>query len=415
MFSGARNRARRYKLFEGIGKSHNCAVTFAASEKFGRCFVEERFDSAICSEVEVHDAGEYFKTCFEEDVDVNHGHWQEKGFEPATGLLKMCEILFGSLAVGVGVGVLGSLLFKFFGQDGGIKAVCGSRGPTSGGRGGAGEQAGLAGGHGDRGHGGGEHASGGPGDGEHGGGGHAVEHAMVEVAMFFFVSLASFYFAEIGHLSGIISSLFAGMICNHYMWHNLSKPAQELSKHFFEQMMVIMENLVCIWVGVVFIFAVDEGHINLKFSLVALFLVVASRGATVFPLALVANTVIKVRGQPVETQISMSYQCMMFTAGLRGAIALVLVLGLPPGRFNADIEATTVFIVLVTNVVLGGATVPVVRYLKIPCDKDGTLSTDADERLGMTGKLWRCIFVILGISIYFVNVCTNCDWSYMFA
>ena len=46
--------------------------------------------------------------------------------------------------------------------------------------------------------------------------------------------------------------------------------------------MVIMENLVCIWVGVVFIFAVDEGHINLKFSLVALFLVVASRGATVW-------------------------------------------------------------------------------------------------------------------------------------
>ena len=75
----------------------------------------------------------------------------------------------------------------------------------------------------------------------------------------------------------------------------------------------------------------------------------------------------------------------------------MLVLGLPPGRFNADIEATTVFIVLVTNVVLGGATVPVVRYLQIPCDKDGTLSTDADERLGMTGELRYRILGILGI------------------
>ena len=37
---------------------------------------------------EVHGAGEYFRTCFEEDVDVGHGHWREKGFEPATGRLR---------------------------------------------------------------------------------------------------------------------------------------------------------------------------------------------------------------------------------------------------------------------------------------------------------------------------------------
>ena len=39
---------------------------------------------------------------------------------------------------------------------------------------------------------------------------HAEHHAMTEVAMFFFLSLGAFYFAEVFHLSGIISSLFAG-------------------------------------------------------------------------------------------------------------------------------------------------------------------------------------------------------------
>ena len=48
-------------------------------------------------------------------------------------------------------------------------------------------------------------------------------------------------------------------VCNHYAWHNLSTLAKELSRSFFEQMMVIMENLVCVWVGVIFIFTLEEG------------------------------------------------------------------------------------------------------------------------------------------------------------
>ena len=46
-------------------------------------------------------------------------------------------------------------------------------------------------------------------------------------------------FEQIFHLSGIISALFAGMVCNHYAWYNLTPLAQELSKHFYEQMMLV--------------------------------------------------------------------------------------------------------------------------------------------------------------------------------
>ena len=73
-----------------------------------------------------------------------------------------------------------------------------------------------------------------------------TEHAMIEAAMFFFASMASFYVAEIFHLSGIISALFAGMVCNHYAWYNLTPLAQELSKHFYEQMMLVRFNSILI-------------------------------------------------------------------------------------------------------------------------------------------------------------------------
>ena len=145
---------------------------------------------------------------------------------------------------------------------------------------------------------------------------------------------------------------------------------------------------------------------------------------TVFPLALVFNTAMKLtskkkdkgaekekdteqEGEKVEGEkaegeeqveevddrlISTEYQMMMFVAGLRGAIALVLVLGLPkPGHHNQELEATTVFIVLVTNIVLGGLTVPAVRKLGIPNDKDGTLVKDPIARLGMSAEEKRTV------------------------
>ena len=57
----------------------------------------------------------------------------------------------------------------------------------------------------------------------------------------------------------------------------------------------------------------------------------------------------------------------MFVAGLRGAIALVLVVGMPMAHSEAPLLrrqffiSSAVFIVIFTNIVLGGLTVPAVR------------------------------------------------------
>ena len=145
---------------------------------------------------------------------------ESEGFNPASASVSVLWLMVGSLACGVGSGVMASLVFKHFGR----KSKCF----------GAKHDAGAESEHEGSEHQGTEHGA-------------DLEHAMVEAASFFFCSMASFFIAEIFHLSGIISALFAGMVCNHYAWFNLTPLAQSLSRHFYEQLMCIMEQLVCIW------------------------------------------------------------------------------------------------------------------------------------------------------------------------
>jgi sodium/hydrogen exchanger 8 len=194
---------------------------------------------------------------------------ESDGFSPHKALLNVAWLLAGSLGCGIGSGVLSALLFKHFGR---MSKCFGAKRNE--------KHEGADDSHDD--HGGHEN----------------LEHAMVEAAMFFFASMASFYIAEIFHLSGIISALFAGMICNHYAWFNLTKAGQSLSRHFYEQMMVIMEQLVCIWVGIVFVFSLHDGIISWPFTILALVFVVASRGVTVFSLAWVVNACLRWRKRP---------------------------------------------------------------------------------------------------------------------
>ena len=77
---------------------------------------------------------------------------------------------------------------------------------------------------------------------------------------------------------------------------NLTPAAQTLSKNLYEQLMCILEQLVCVWVGVVFVFALEDGVISWGFTLFALLVVMTSRAVTVFPLAAAVNAKTAARG-----------------------------------------------------------------------------------------------------------------------
>merc|ERR1712166_316952 len=66
----------------------------------------------------------------------------------------------------------------------------------------------------------------------------------------------------------------------------------------------------------------------------------------------------------------------MFGAGLRGAVALALVMQMPTSSAE-EIASATLFVVFWTNIVLGGLTTPLVLWLKIPNEGNGTLDVQS--------------------------------------
>ena len=69
---------------------------------------------------------------------------------------------------------------------------------------------------------------------------------------------------------------------------------------------------------------------------------------------------------------------MMIGAGLRGAVALALVKQMPTSASD-EISSATLFIIFWTNVVLGGATTPLVSALNIMNQMDGSLDLSSFE------------------------------------
>jgi sodium/hydrogen exchanger 8 len=84
-----------------------------------------------------------------------------------------------------------------------------------------------------------------------------------------------------------------------------------------------------------------------------------ARALNVFPMVAMVNA----RRKPIH-KMPFTQQVMMWFSGLRGALAFSLTLHIPTGA-EALIRTTTLVIVFFTVLVLGGATVPMLKALKI--------------------------------------------------
>ena len=69
---------------------------------------------------------------------------------------------------------------------------------------------------------------------------------------------------------------------------------------------------------------------------------------------------------------------MMFAGGLRGAVALALVMGMPSSKVDV-FAAATLFIIMVTNIILGGATTNVIAYLGVHSQHAGNMTAADTE------------------------------------
>lgn len=180
-------------------------------------------------------------------------------------------------------------------------------------------------------------------------------------------------------LAGIVSLLFCGITLKHYAYYNMSRRTQLTTKYIFSALAQLSENFIFIYLGLT-LFTKTTLVFKPLFILITVIGICAARWAAVFPLSRAINWFIryraKRRGKEAVDELPQSHQVMLFWAGLRGAVGVALAAGLT-GKNGLALQATVLVVVVLTVIIFGGTTA---RMLEIMGIRTGVVEEiDSDD------------------------------------
>ena len=195
---------------------------------------------------------------------------------------------------------------------------------------------------------------------------HLSEYPNLETSLLFSFCYLCYATGESFGLSGIMALFFQGVVLSHYNSYNLSPTAHVASEQIFATLATIAETAVFLYMGMG-VFTGRFDNYDPWFSLVAFGACLIGRFFNIFPLSWVANLCRK------RNKIPIKMQCVLWFAGLRGAIAFALAMNMP-GPNKEVYETATLSICIFTTVVLGGSTENMLtRFgMKRPPREEGT-------------------------------------------
>ncbi|KAK7397262.1 hypothetical protein VNO78_18429 [Psophocarpus tetragonolobus] len=213
-----------------------------------------------------------------------------------------------------------------------------------------------------------------------------------EVALMMLMAYLSYILAELWYLSGILTVFFCGIVMSHYTWHNVTESSRITTKHAFATLSFVLENFIFLYVGMDALdiekwrFVSDRPKTSVAVSSVLLGLVLAGRAAFVFPLSFLSNLTKKSERE----KLSFREQVIIWWAGLmRGAVSMALAYnqftlsGHTEVRTNAIMISSTITVVLVSTMVFGLMTKPLIRFLipvnPTPKHKNSTGNIDSSN------------------------------------
>eukprot|EP00929_Paragymnodinium_shiwhaense_P033824 TRINITY_DN18506_c0_g1_i1.p1 TRINITY_DN18506_c0_g1~~TRINITY_DN18506_c0_g1_i1.p1 ORF type:complete len:609 (+),score=96.77 TRINITY_DN18506_c0_g1_i1:76-1902(+) len=176
------------------------------------------------------------------------------------------------------------------------------------------------------------------------------------VVIFFVASSWFIYAAAEGHgFSGIIANLCGGSMFKMYGSKHLDEDGVEMATHFLHVLGHMCDTLVFILVGVASAFI--DGVSGPYFAAFAILLCLVGRALSTLTCGVAANGLKTLNGDPPSHIITMRHQVMMWWGGLRGGIALVLVLQIHESwctQKQTLVNAT--FLVIVASLLVLGST-----------------------------------------------------------
>lgn len=190
----------------------------------------------------------------------------------------------------------------------------------------------------------------------------------IESCLIVLIAYASYFLSNGLHMSGIVTLLFCGITLKHYAYYNMSRRTQLTTKYLFSVLAQLSENFIFIYLGLS-LFTESELQFKPLFIIVSVFGICAARWCAVFPLSKLINWFIRYRARKsgradVADELPYSYQAMLFWAGLRGAVGVALAAGMT-GENALALKATVLVVVVLTVIIFGGTTARMLEILGI--------------------------------------------------
>ncbi len=178
----------------------------------------------------------------------------------------------------------------------------------------------------------------------------------IEITLTTILAYFSFIIAEhVFHVSGIMAVVAAGMTIGSWGKSKISPSTSQFMEHFWEYLAFVANALIFLMVGLQIDLVVLWQSIDL-IAIVAIAMLV-SRAIVIFG-------VVPLLGRlPGSEPIGMPFQTVMYWGGLRGAIALAIVLSLPEFGYKDTLISLVMGAVLFTLVVQGLSIEQLVKFL----------------------------------------------------
>ena len=174
-----------------------------------------------------------------------------------------------------------------------------------------------------------------------------IDDPLIEIALTVIAAYGSFAAAEHFHLSGVISTVVAGMLCGTYGWRVGMSPSTKLAvQSFWDYVAFALNSIVFLLIGF-------EVHLPTLLGSAGI-IGVAYVAALLARFGVVSAVSLLLR--PTRERLPGSWTWMLTWGGLRGALSMVLALALPFDFPHREQLLTMTFGAVLLSLVLQGLT-----------------------------------------------------------
>lgn len=184
-----------------------------------------------------------------------------------------------------------------------------------------------------------------------------IDEAMIELTVTMIAAYGSFVVAERFHTSGVMATVVAGMFCGNYAARVGMTPTTRIAvETFWEYLAFALNSIVFLLIG----FEVELTSLlaTWKPIVTAFVVVILARAFVVYGVSLILR--------PTRGRIPWAWSAVATWSGLRGALSMVLVLGIEAGFHHRELLVNMTFGVVILSILAQGLTMgPLLKWLKV--------------------------------------------------